>query len=170
MASTATLDTFSASVDTLKVEYIDANGNIRTPTYLIKPGIDQAGVAALVDLVDPNTHCRVCEVMVNSRDYIIGGSVADSAAHWFEVYQEVVLSFRSLSRCKKTVSVIIPGPVDGIFTGTEGILINPTAATLVPLIAWFELNLQSKDYGGLNDFRFTGGERRQVALPTPNVH
>ncbi len=170
MASLATLDTFAATTVKVGTEYVDYHGNVRTVQSDFDAMADAAAVQAWVDLVDPVTHARICEVMVNGADYVItGGQAADNAAHWFENSDEMVLSFRSGSRCRKKLQVIIPAPVDTNFTGVEEILVNPTNGPMAALIAYLATHLKSKDYGGLTDFIFAGGYRRKVALPTPNV-
>jgi len=160
-------------VHKLSVEFVDYNGNIRSTGGNIKAGFVQADAEALVALLDPLTHCKVCEVTMDANTwYITGQDAADNNAHWYEVYQEAFIEFRSDTRCRSRVSFAVPGPMDLWFTGTEQIIVNPAQTDVAALSAWLETWLVKTVNGAtINDFNtFAGGERVQVALPKPSVH
>lgn len=174
--ATATLDTFYGPVQKLGVEYIDAQGNIGTTTSTVKKVPtealpDAAAVGALATLIDPLTNCRICEVMVDSNAYTMtANDAAISTGHYYTTFDELVLTFRSQTRCREKISFSILGPIDAVFTGNQKIMVDKNQTDVAALITWLEANLSSKNYGGLTNFKYVSGKRVSHALPEPNVN
>jgi len=174
----AVLDPRANQVVKVGIEWIDFHNIIKNTNATFRPawpgfaGADVAArtteVAAFGTLLDAVSNAQICEIMVDGLDYLYGGDVATDLGHWFEVSDEMVLNFRSASYCRVTKGIIILAPIDLCFTGSEQILVNKNNAAVANLITYLELNLIDPNTG-VSNFKYTGGYRRKVALPTPNV-
>jgi hypothetical protein len=174
----AVKDPFANMVADVAVEYVDFHSQIKTTGFQLRTawagysGADDAAkataIGALGTLIDVVSNARICEIMVEGVPWLYGGDAPTDAGHWFEVSDEMVLNFRSASRCRLTKSVVILAPIDLCFTGAQQIIVNPAYAGVADLITFFQLNLTETRYG-VQNFTFIGGYRRKVELPLPSV-
>lgn len=174
----AVKDPYQSVVVPVSVEYVDFHKRIKNAGFTLRTawagfsGADDAAkgtaVSELGTLIDAVSNARICEIMVSEQEWLYGGDAATNNGHWFEVSDEMVLNFRSASRCRVTKSVIILAPVNLCFTGVDEIIVNNLNAAVADLIAFLELNLAEPKYG-LQNFEYMSGYRRKVELPTPTV-
>lgn len=151
----------------LKIRYQDKFRKEKSVTYPILLAAVTADIEAVLTAVDAITNCQLCEVFVNGVEQDITGEATPAQTPDFNSVTELVnVTFFSASNCHDELTVVVPAPIAGMFTGIEQRLVNTAYAafaTWASALAAILIDPRT----GLSDFVVEGGVRTQQALTRP---